>query len=80
MAIVTITPAGLSREEVILLTGKYGKNEFSADKQGGFLRKLWDIAREPMFVILIIACLLYFVLGEIKEGLLMAAAMVFVGA
>jgi P-type Ca2+ transporter type 2C len=73
-------PVGLIREEVILLTGQFGKNEFSADKRGGFLRKVWDIIKEPMFVMLVIACMLYFVLGEIKEGLLMVAAMVFVGA
>src|SRR5665213_2469437 len=77
---VEAKPVGLSREEVILLTGQYGKNEFSADKRGGLLRKVWDIIKEPMFVMLVIACLLYFVLGEIKEGLLMAAAMVFVAA
>jgi Ca2+-transporting ATPase len=71
---------GLKQEEVILLEGKYGKNEFSVENNGGFLRRVWDIVREPMFVMLLIACLLYFILGEIKEGMLMAAAMVFVGA
>jgi Ca2+-transporting ATPase len=71
---------GLKQEEIVLLEEKYGKNEFSADKDHGFLKKVWDIAREPMFVILLIACLLYFILGEITEGMLMAAAMVFVSA
>lgn len=77
---VDVNPVGLSGNEVILLTGKYGKNEFSADRHGGFLRKVWDIVKEPMFAMLMIACLLYFMLGEVKEGLLMAAAMIFVGA
>jgi len=71
---------GLNQAEVSLLEAKYGKNEFSVDKSGGFLRQVWDIVKEPMFVMLLIACLLYFVLGEIKEGLLMATAMVFVAA
>lgn len=80
VSFVDIKPTGLSADEVTLLTEKHGKNEFSAGKGGGFFRTAWDIVREPMFVMLIIACLLYFILGEIREGLLMAAAMVFVGA
>ena len=65
---INIDQTGLKREEVTLLELKYGKNEFSAEKNAGFLRRIWDIVKEPMFLMLVIACLLYFVLGEIKEG------------
>lgn len=34
-----------------------------------------DLVREPMFLMLLTACILYFVLGEIGEGLMMLAAM-----
>ena len=71
---------GLKQEEVIQLGIQYGKNEFKADRKGGFLKMALDIAKEPMFIMLLVACLLYFLLGEFKEGMLMMAAMVFVGA
>ena len=45
-----------------------------------FLRLLWDICREPMFILLIIACALYFILGEVTEGLMMTVTMIIVAA
>jgi P-type Ca2+ transporter type 2C len=71
---------GLKQVEIIPLQKKFGKNIFKTDRENGFFRMVWNIFREPMFIMLIIACALYFVLGEVKEGLLMLAAMIFVGA
>jgi Ca2+-transporting ATPase len=39
-----------------------------------------EVVAEPMFILLSIACALYFVLGQVDEGLLMAAAMILVAA
>jgi Ca2+-transporting ATPase len=39
-----------------------------------------DILREPMFILLIIACSLYFILGETNEGIMMLLAMIIVAA
>lgn len=39
-----------------------------------------DIAKEPMFILLVMACVLYFILGEVNEGFLMLVAMAFVSA
>lgn len=71
---------GLKQVEVIPLQKQFGKNLFQIDRNNGFFRMVWNILREPMFIMLIIACALYFVLDEVKEGLLMLAAMIFVGA
>ncbi len=71
---------GLKEEEIIPLQKQFGKNIFQIDHNNGFFRMVWNILREPMFIMLIVACALYFVLGEVKEGLLMLAAMFFVGA
>ncbi len=38
------------------------------------------MVREPMFLLLLAACLLYFILGSISEGLLMLAAILLVSA
>lgn len=75
-----LTDQGLKAAELGSLEEKFGKNEFSARRGTNVLRMAWDILREPMFLILLLACLLYFFLGEISNGLLMLASLFFVGA
>ncbi|MFL5741591.1 MAG: cation-translocating P-type ATPase [Flavisolibacter sp.] len=72
--------AGLNEFEVKALLQRYGKNTFHINEGRRFFKLLFDIFREPMFLILMAACLLYFLLGEHAEGLMMAAAMCFVAA
>src|SRR5205085_10498687 len=74
----TANIGGLNREEVNLLRQQFGRNELKLEKKFRFLKLIWDILKEPMFVLLMLACLLYFLLGEAKEGLMMIAAMFFV--
>jgi P-type Ca2+ transporter type 2C len=71
---------GLLTEEVISLQKQYGKNIFQFKKEYRFLHIVWDIIHEPMFILLAIACSLYFILGEISEGIMMALAMVIIMA
>jgi Ca2+-transporting ATPase len=72
--------SGLAESEIPALLSQYGKNIFESDKDGGFFRTVWNLFKEPMFLLLVFACALYFILGESKEGLLMFAALLFVGA
>lgn len=72
--------SGLSQSELQPLLKQFGKNIFESEKGRNFFRIIWDILKEPMFLMLIAACLLYFILGESNEGLLMLAAMIFVAA
>lgn len=65
---------GLLTEEVTSLQQKHGKNIFRFRKEYRFLHTLWNIVSEPMFILLSIACSLYFILGEIDEGIMMAVA------
>ncbi len=69
---------GLSAEEVNLRRNQYGKNIFQSGASRGFLHIVWDIVKEPMFILLVIACSLYFILGEISEGIMMLVAMTLV--
>ena len=71
---------GLDEHVIPALQEQYGKNIFEKEDSGTFYRILWDIAKEPMFILLAIACSVYFFLGETNEGFMMAAAMVFVAA
>ncbi len=74
------TLTGLTNKEIPELQKKYGKNSLQAESSGKIVRLLWEIVSEPMFIILLAACALYFILGESKEGFLMLAAMAFVSA
>ena len=71
---------GLKAREWVTLEQKFGKNEFSIRQGSNILHTAWNIVREPMFLILLLACLLYFLLGETSEGLLMLASLFFVAA
>lgn len=71
---------GLSAEEVIARRSQYGKNIFQADRSHHWLRVIIGIVKEPMFVLLVIACSIYFILGEVSEGFMMLIAIVIVTA
>lgn len=62
---------GLNDKEVIELQKKYGKNVLEKEKRERFLIKIIHIICEPMFLLLIIASLIYFLLGEARDGVIM---------
>ncbi|HSU27300.1 MAG TPA: cation-transporting P-type ATPase, partial [Chitinophagaceae bacterium] len=65
---------GLSNPEVIQLREQYGKNLFQAAPSRRLLNNILAILKEPMMILLIISCSLYFTLGETSEGILMLVA------
>lgn len=71
---------GLSSQQVPVLVAQYGKNTFHVVPTRRWLHVVWDIIKEPMFVLLIVACSLYFILGQLSEGVMMLVAMVMVAA
>lgn len=62
---------GLTTEQAKLLQEKYGKNELSEQKRQCFIIKVFHILLEPMFLLLIVAAVIYFILGEPKDGAVM---------
>ena len=74
------TLPGLNQAEAQNLLRKVGKNVFERGAQRGFLEMVWNIIKEPMFLMLFGASALYFILGESSQGFLMIAAMTFVAA
>ncbi|HWB92834.1 MAG TPA: cation-translocating P-type ATPase [Puia sp.] len=75
-----IRPVGLREEQIVLLRNRYGRNEFTAGQKKGWWRMIAEILREPMFILLLASCLLYFILGESGQAILMLAGMLFVAA
>ena len=62
---------GLSSAEVERLQEQYGKNELIPQKRTGFMNKVVHIICEPMFLLLIVAAVIYFILGEPGDGAVM---------
>ena len=62
---------GLTEDEVIELRKKYGFNEIVNEKKENFFFKIIHIICEPMFLLLIIAATIYFILGEPRDGIIM---------
>ena len=63
--------AGLAAAEAKRLQEQYGKNELTSQKKESFLRKVLHIICEPMFLLLIVAAIIYFILGEPRDGAIM---------
>lgn len=62
---------GLSSEEARKLQEYFGKNELVKEKKGNFIKKVIHIICEPMFLLLIVAAVIYFILGEPRDGSIM---------
>ncbi len=65
------TLKGLTNEEVIKLQQKYGKNQLIKEKKENFLIKILEVLKEPVFLLLIVSAVIYFILGEPKDGAVM---------
>lgn len=63
--------AGLTSAEARELQNKYGKNELTPQKKESFIKKAFHIICEPMFLLLIVAAIIYFILGEPRDGAIM---------
>jgi Ca2+-transporting ATPase len=62
---------GLSSEQAKKLQEQFGKNELTAEKKQSFFKKVIHIICEPMFLLLIVAAVIYFILGEPRDGAIM---------
>lgn len=67
---------GLTLAEVKKLQEKYGKNELNVEKRQTFLGQVLHSLTEPMFMLLIITAVIYFILGEPRDGLIMLISVI----
>ncbi len=63
--------AGLTSAEAKRLQLQYGKNELMPQKKESLFRKVLHTICEPMFLLLIVAAIIYFILGEPRDGAIM---------
>ena len=62
---------GLSSEEAKRIQQECGKNLLVPKKKDNFFKKILLTLAEPMFLLLIIASIIYFILGEARDGAIM---------
>ena len=62
---------GLTSEQAQKLQEQFGKNQLTDEKKQSFLSKAIHIICEPMFLLLIVAAVIYFILGEPRDGAIM---------
>lgn len=66
---VTDLKTGLTKQEIEALRSQHGANEFTKPKERGLFWELFDVFKEPLMVILIIASGLSFLVGEYQDGI-----------
>lgn len=62
---------GLTSLQAEELQEKFGKNELTPEKKESFFHKILEVLSEPMFILLLIAAIIYFLLGEPRDGAIM---------
>lgn len=62
---------GLTNLQAKELQHQFGKNELTPEKKENFFHKVLEVLSEPMFILLMIAAVVYFILGEPRDGLIM---------
>lgn len=62
---------GLTTEEVKHAQEKFGANKLIPDKKDNLFLKILEVLKEPMFLLLIVAAVIYFILGEPRDGSIM---------
>jgi len=65
------TLEGLTSEQAKKFQEQFGKNELATVKKQSFIIKVMHIILEPMFLLLIVASIIYFILGEPRDGVIM---------
>ena len=66
------TTQGLTTAQAASRLKENGPNEISSAGRRGAVQRLVDLMRQPMFALLVVAAILYVVLGDLSEGLTLA--------
>lgn len=69
---------GLSDEQVLEARAAYGVNRLTYKRQSGFLGALVSLVKEPMVILLLVASGIYFISGDVGDGVFLASAIVLV--
>jgi len=65
------TVTGLSEQEAIALLKQDGYNELPSAQARNFLAIAWDIIKDPIFLLLVGGGIIYLILGDLQEALIL---------
>ncbi len=71
---------GLTQEQVIASRKKFGINKIESKSESSFWHAFKGAVTEPMFILLVAAAIIYFILGEYSDGWFMSGAIILVSA
>lgn len=71
---------GLTNEQVIQARTTHGTNRLTYKKEIGILEALKSLAKEPMVLLLLAASTIYFITGNIGDGIFLSVAIVLVAS
>ena len=69
---------GLTAAEVLAARATHGTNALESRERSSFWKALSNTVTEPMFLLLVAATTIYFLLGELNEAFFMLGAIVFI--
>ena len=67
----SVAGRGLTEAEVALSRSRHGSNSLETGEDRVFLSVLKEVVLEPMFILLLVACFIYFGVGQYQEGVIM---------
>ena len=70
--------SGLTGDEVQEKIQREGYNELPASSKRGLLRIIIEVIHEPMFLLLVAGGILYFILGDVTEGLMLMSFVILI--
>ncbi|WP_310394197.1 cation-translocating P-type ATPase [Hymenobacter sp.] len=73
-----LSAPGLTEAAVAGSREKHGRNVLAAEAQTGLLATMKEVATEPMFLLLLAACAVYFALGRSEEAITLIVALLLV--
>lgn len=71
---------GLSNKEVLEARSIYGYNKLEAKKEYYFLEAIKSLVKEPMVILLLVASSIYFISGDVGDGIFLTSATILVAA
>ncbi len=74
------TLSGLTEKQAADVLGKDGMNELPSSKKRGLLAIAFEVVKEPMFLLLLACGVIYLVLGDIQEAIMLLGFVVVIMA
>ncbi len=75
---LTVIEQGLTAVQVQASRRQHGSNIAEQEKRSVFGAVLLGIVKEPMFLLLLVTCVIYFTLGQFQDGFIMLIALLLV--